>query len=124
MSDDRILHGVIDEIGNELRGKMTIPGLINFGTVNTSETLYNTVAGWNAQADLKSKPKTTYVYTDYADDGNGGHIAAFKIGDGNAYLIDLPFYMPTSSEDKAFWNNKVSMYVDPHDPEHLIFTTN
>lgn len=114
------------EIGDHgnLRAVLSVPEIINFGGVHTSETVYGTTEEWNSDPTLVSKPKTLYVYTDYADDGNGGHIAAFKMGDGNAHLVDLPFYSPVSTEDKNFWSNKVSMYVDPLDPEHLIFTTN
>lgn len=121
---ENILAGYVSEPDNTLRGDMSIPELINYGTVHTSETFYNTVAGWNAQIDLKSKEKAMYVYTDYALDEHGNHVAAFKIGDGNAYLIDLPFYSTISTEEKEFWNNKVRVYVDPENPENLIFTTN
>lgn len=109
---------------NELKGKLSIPDLINYGTVNTAETLYNTVEGWNAQSGLISKAKTMYVYVNYDRDENDHPIAAFKIGDGNAYLIDLPFYATVSMEDKEFWNNKVRCYINPEDPENIIFTTN
>lgn len=109
---------------NELRARMLIPDVINYGTVHTPEMLYNTTRGWDAQNTLISKSKTIYVYTDHEFDEKGEPVAAFKIGDGNAYLIDLPFYTTVSVLDKEFWNNKVRCYVPDDDPEHVIFTTN
>lgn len=117
------LHGkLVAENEHVLKGRITIPGLINYGTVHTAEILYNTVEGWNSQTTLVSAPQTMYVYTDYEIDGDGNHIAGYKIGDGNAYLIDLPFYSTVTLEQKASWDNKVRCFINPLDPENLIFT--
>ena len=51
---------------------------------------YDTTANWNAQPRLVALPGHIYVYTDYMV-VNGVTIPGIKIGDGTAYLIDLPF---------------------------------
>ena len=98
---------------------------------------YDTTANWNAQASMVSEEGAIYIYSDYTV-SSAGVIPAVKIGDGSAYLIDLPF---TSSdyidrlydhitnrqihilpEEREFWNNKVTSAMDSVDPENLILT--
>lgn len=85
-------------------------------------------------------------YSDYAT-VDGVNIPNFKIGDGNAYGVDLPFVgddirveltahirdrvSHITDEERAFWNNKVRCYIDTEedgegylvDSDTLIFTT-
>lgn len=97
------------------------------------QVLFNTTAGWNEQGMLVSKANTLYIYTDYQVI-DGDTIAGIKVGDGNAYLIDLPFTDKAlmshiadntrhiTNSEREFWNNKVRCYYAGTD--QLIFTTN
>ena len=82
----------------------------------------NTTAGWNAQPGLISEKNVIYVYSEYGHRDNTD-FAAIKIGDGNAYLIDLPFVVTgnITEADIDNWNSKVSVKVDTLDFENLIF---
>lgn len=72
------------------------------GDDSSGAILYNSKAEWDAQRDLVSRKGTIYIYSDYqtADDGTGGteYIPGIKVGDGKAYLIDLPVANPVASE--------------------------
>ena len=98
----------------------------NDGTISADyQVLSNTTAGWNAQPTLISSLNTVYVYTDYELDDNNNPLPNIKIGDGLAYLIDMPFV----SRDKitpqqiAAWDNKVAVKLDSVDNEILVFYT-
>jgi len=107
---------------NELHGVLAVPEIVNYGGVNTAQIEYDTTAGWAAKRNLRSKEKVIYVYTDYETDADGNNIPAFKIGDGSAYVADLPFVSHVTQEEKNFWNNKVSVFALP-EQEMLYFTT-
>ena len=104
----------------------------------------DTTAHWNAQRELIAREKNIYVYTDHSV-VDGVAIPAVKIGDGLAYLIDLPFVSSdvekyenirglllehidddvrhiTAAERNA-WNNKVTCFISQDDPTNLVFTT-
>lgn len=101
--------------------------------------LSNTVQGWNSQPTLISELNTVYVYTNYKSTtdrhGHTVYIPGVKIGDGNAYLIDLPFTdtlmeehiadtdIHVTPQEKIFWNNKVRVYESTVQQENLTFTT-
>lgn len=101
--------------------------------------LTNTVAGWNSQLQLQSELNTIYVYSDYAmttdEHGQTVFVPGVKIGDGKAFLVDLPFAdvlmddhihdtdVHITPEERRIWNNKVSVYVPSALSEDLIFTT-
>lgn len=99
------------------------------------EILMGTTAGWNAQPTLISSKDTIYVYTDYDTDESGNDVPNIKIGDGLAYLIDLPFINAIEMEhinnsdihvtaaDKARWDAKVRCYYSDLENELLVFTT-
>lgn len=96
----------------------------------------NTTAGWAAQTSLVSKQGAIQIYTDYRQNEDNENIAAYKVGDGLAQVVDLPFTdeliwdhindtsIHVTSAEKAFWNNKVRSYIDNSDPENLNFTIN
>lgn len=96
----------------------------------------NTTAGWAEQASLIAQQGAIQIYTDYRKNERNEPIAAFKVGDGTSYLIDMPFTdeliwdhienneIHVSSADRLFWNNKVRCYIDPGDADKLIFTKN
>ena len=108
---------------------------INSGAVVLSDTTEN----WNKKASLISELNTVYVYVDHQtktdEEGKEIWIPGIKIGDGKAYLIDLPFSdelmiahtndlgIHVTPEEKEFWNNKVRTYVDTVKGEQLVFTT-
>lgn len=93
------------------------------GSSGPGSIVSNTTEGWNAQPTLISKKDCLYVYTDYAQE-DGKDIPAFKVGDGLAYLIDIPFsYMGNvTAEQIAFWNNKVTAYMSDVIAENLILS--
>lgn len=116
------------------KGTINVNGLINAkqsvkGTVKQSlpignkQIFSNTTENWNSNVTLIGKKDCLYVYTDYKKE-DGKDIPAFKVGDGKAYLIDLPFsYMGNvTAEQIEFWNNKVTAYVDDNDEENLILS--
>lgn len=97
----------------------------------------NTTAGWAEQISLVSKRGAIQIYTDFRQNDQGEDIAAYKVGDGSAYVVDLPFTeeliydhindssIHVTAQEKAFWNNKVRGYVDStEDLECLTLTTN
>ena len=64
--------------------------------------LYKTKAEWDSQRDLISEKGTIYIYGDYTEtvdeEGNTVFIPALKVGDGLAYLIDLPVANPALND--------------------------
>lgn len=94
--------------------------------------LFDTTEHWNNQTSLISEKNTLYVYTDYMTDENLT-IPGFKLGDGKAYLIDLPFtdkvyydhirdqVIHITEEERILWNNKVSCELSNVNKENLIF---
>jgi len=99
-----------------------LKGVVQFGTT----------AEWDGQATLVAEANTLYVYTDHHTTSGGDPVPAYKVGDGNSYLIDLPFsdvlweehinntVVHITAEERTFWNNKVTAYYT--DAERLILT--
>ena len=98
--------------------------------------LYATTATWNSQPQLVSARGYLYIYSDYKQNGQGQNIAGFKVGDGNAFLIDMPFTDEVMQDhitdtvhhitqaEREFWNNKVRCFIDAEiQNDNLIFTT-
>lgn len=106
----------------------------------------NSTEGWNSNPEYIPKSGEICMYTDYYKilDPTSGQIVSYpavKIGDGNAYLIDLPFIdqgsttqvlsqlrehendlsIHVSSEDREFWNNKLNYEIEN---QNLILTRN
>ncbi len=118
---------------------LDLPGLQVYDTnikelIRTSIPIfYDTTANWNAHPELVSVAGYIYVYSDYQTDGDD-NIPGIKVGDGNAYLIDLPFtdslykehiedtVSHITSAERTAWNNKITCYISPTDPTNLIFT--
>lgn len=46
---------------------------------------------WKSQTTYIPKKGEVIIYTDYGQDEKGNNIPNFKVGDGNAYVMDLPF---------------------------------
>ena len=106
---------------------------LNFESMTTAE--------WATQTQIVSQPNTVYIYRDHRtkSDGNGGtiNIAGFKLGDGQAYVVDLPFLnvdeetfnehvnnslIHITDAERTFWNNKDRCYIDTQNTETLVFT--
>lgn len=103
--------------------RATLQTLQEYLNANTNrQILFGTTAEWSTQITTSSESDKLYVYTDYQTDSQGRRIAGIKVGDGNAYVPDLPFidevYMEHISdttihvtpEEKAFWNNKLNCF--------------
>lgn len=108
--------------------------------INRNNIHSDTTANWNAQPGLIAKKDHIYIYTDYTQ-VSSINIPAMKVGDGNAYLIDLPFVssgggsesprvqehlantsIHVSEEDRAFWDNKVTCFTSNDNSEILVFS--
>ena len=119
---------------NALRNRPSINGVTLIGN-KTSEELYilseNTMAGWRGNASYIPRRGEIVIYTDYASTNKKGrlvYIPNFKIGDGSAYLADLPFVdedlrreihdavwlheqnavMHITQAEREFWNAKLN----------------
>lgn len=137
----------INQHYDKLTDKPKINGVELVGNKTTEELkiIYKgTVEYWNSKRDLVSEDGALYIYTNYktVDNGDGTTTIypALKIGDGSSYLIDMPFVTASDSEElnnhiqdntvhitneeREFWNNKWSGYMNREDPENLYFTTN
>jgi len=98
------------------------------------EVYFDTVAGWTAKGAIVSQANTIYIYTDYQEDGDGNKIAGIKIGNGNAYLGDIPFLdtvylehvnntdIHITAAERQKWNEKVTCFPSLIDDEMVIFT--
>lgn len=132
---------------NELINKPQINSIVLQGNLSAKDlgfgaVYYDTTANWNLQRNLIAEAGAIYIYSDYQyiedEVGNRTPIAGIRIGDGTSYLVDMPFVsdgaaydlmthiadtsMHTTSAEKEFWNNKVSLYLDTDDPETIIFS--
>ena len=98
-----------------------------------AKVYYATTAVWNSQPDRLSEAGSLYVYSDYTQDEHQQNIPAVKVGDGLAYIVDLPFtsdilydhvrnqVIHVTQADKDKWNAKVRCYMDGEN--NLVFTT-
>lgn len=77
---------------------------------------YATTEYWNSHPTIVSMRGTIYIYSDYSKDPEGRDIAGFKVGDGNAYLIDLPFSTTGNSiyyNDSVYWSEHDRVISEP-----------
>ena len=117
----------------DAQGTPTAWSLSDLGQIHS-----DTTANWNSQRDLIAQANHIYIYTDY-ETVDGETLPGVKIGDGSAYLIDMPFIAGNNAalmehvedrvahitaEERAAWNNKVRCYISASDDENIIFTTN
>lgn len=96
-----------------------------------SRVMYGTTAYWDGQPELIAKENAIYVYTD-GFPREIHNIVRFKVGDGQSYLIDLPYtdmvyydhisdpIIHITQEEREFWNNKVSCKIEG---ENIVFAT-
>ena len=122
---------------DRLRNKPRINGEELTGDT-TSKSLHvvseNTVAGWEEHRTYVPRRGEIVIYTDYEETEDGAPVPMIKIGDGNAYVADLPFAggdmreellthirdmnKHITDEDRAFWNRKLNCELDG---EELLF---
>ncbi len=96
---------------------------------------------WNAQVSYIPKKGDIIIYNDrdiiYDEHGNMLYVPGVKIGDGNAYLIDMPFIDAAqiqrlenhindsirhiTASERTFWNNKLNLTING---EELSFDRN
>ena len=111
----------------------------SFGSVyvisGDCRVLYASTETWNSRPQLVSERGYIYIYSDYRQNEQEQNIPAMKVGDGSAYLIDLPFaddliqkhiadnIIHITQGEREFWNNKVRCFIDPLDGHNLVFTT-
>lgn len=102
---------------------------------------FGTTAYWSKQTSLVSEKDCLYVYIDWKTktvDGAEVDVPGFKIGDGMAYVVDLPFtaanedsltehmadtIVHITAAERNNWNNKVSCFISASDPETVVFST-
>ena len=96
--------------------------------------LVNTTEYWNSNPALIGEKDIVYVYTDHITNDDEEPIPAYKVGDGLAFLIDLPFsddillrhinnnVIHITQAEREFWNNKVTAYIDALDLENLVLS--
>ena len=100
---------------------------------------YDTTQHWAEQITLVSESGALYIYSDYGN-VDGVNVPAIKVGDGQAYVVDLPFVsddtrdtliahvgdsgIHVTAQKKTFWDNKVTAIINSNDPENLILTKN
>ena len=96
--------------------------------------LVDTTANWDADNTIIAQKDYVYVYSDKYTDEYGNPVPAFKVGDGTSYLIDMPFNgdvfsehianttVHITSEERAFWNDKVTAYLDAENLENLVLS--
>lgn len=114
-----------------LKNKPKIDGVELIGNLSLMDFKYmseDTAAGWNSKPTYVPKKGEIVIYTD--GDGNR-NFPEIKIGDGSAYVADLPFvgsglfYLVNSRLDdhinddvrhitqaeRTFWNNKLNCSI-------------
>lgn len=95
--------------------------------ISRDQVISNTKSTWDERIDFIPKAGQIILYTDYF----GPDLPAIKIGDGLAYLIDLPVIgnglaqqlssilashlvdhsRHVTDEEKSFWNNKLNLEI-------------
>ena len=129
---------------NKLNNKPSINSVVLEGALTAKDlglgkVFYDTKENWDTQRTLIAEEGVIYIYSNYMyiedEGGNQIPVAGIKIGDGTSYLIDMPYisdaatYLITmhisnagihvTPEEKQFWNNKVSAYINHTDEECL-----
>ena len=107
---------------------------------NKLKFIFKTTEEWSRLTSLISQVGTIYIWTDYETITQGQQtkiVPGIKIGDGMAYVIDLPFVtdylkdifmqhinnniIHITQEERQFWNDKVTCYLNANDQENIVF---
>ena len=96
-------------------------GISSGESPNATKTLFNTKEGWNGQVGLVSEANTFYVYTNYKETEDGKMIPGMKIGNGDNYLIDLPFIAAGEEGMVQLYNhiNNTAIHMTSNDRERF-----
>lgn len=130
---------------SKLKNKPSINGIELIGNRTSVDLgvlsyLSATTEEWNSRVGYIPENNLICIYDDYKtvvdQEGNEQKIKGFKIGDGKAYLIDLPFVsedvsdrlddhitnyiIHTNAAEKALWSSKIN--CDGVVGETLIFS--
>ena len=102
---------------------------------SASSIVSGTTSYWQTHGNVVSTKDVLYVYTDWKKNSSNQDIPGIKVGDGLAYIVDLPFtdelwaahvmdtLLHVSASDRTNWDSKVRCYMDSTDLEKLVFTT-
>lgn len=112
---------------------------IDSRTVDGKTILINSTENWRAQPTFIPNSGDIVIYADKATLSNGTVVPGIKIGDGQAYGIDLPFVgddvlqsltahindnvKHVTTNERQFWNNKLNCNDEVLD-ETLVFHRN
>lgn len=120
---------------NSSNGLLSSADKIKYDTYD-KKILSDTTDNWELYPNTISEKNTIYIYTDYQINDDLTYVPGIKIGDGESTIVELPFiddYINSritnillnaiTEEERQFWNNKVSCYMDENASETLIFTT-
>ena len=107
-------------------------GTTSVPTMNVVEAKIDTTANWNNKTSYIPRRGVVIVYSDKWKDLQGNDVPGVKIGDGQAYVVDLPFVgsdtaeelvellnghinntvIHITAEEREFWNNKLNYTID------------
>lgn len=128
----------------DLPDQHPISSITNLSSILDSLKIENGTASYWQERRTYVPPKgTLVVFLDAKTISGGRTVSKLKIGDGKAYVVDLPYIdddvmsklnehvtnpiIHVTQTDRNRWDNKVSCY-ETYDPEseevHLIFTKN
>lgn len=147
MSPNEVIVGEKDY--NRLLNKPSINNVVLQNNVTLQQLglqniYYNTKEYWNSQPTLIAEEGAIYVYKDYYlhndEEGEPIYSPALKIGDGTSFLIDMPTttgdiadmlldhiqnaVIHVTNDDRTFWNNKSSAYINPQSNEETLVLSN
>ena len=122
MQLDSVIRNVICNNYNDLNDKPSLNGVTIEGAKISEDyylpkVLFDTTANWATRGTEVSERNTVYVYVDYQT-VDGYNVAGIKVGDGLAYITDLPFTdtlmqrhiqdttIHITQAEREFWNNK------------------
>lgn len=109
-----------------------VDGALKRTLVNPTEVRSATTADWQIQTSLVSEKNVIYVYTDHQTNANGIDVPGIKIGDGQAYVVDLPFLdslyidhinntdIHITQEERVKWNSAIT--CDLKDMDNLVLS--
>lgn len=103
--------------------------------ITASNVVSGTTSYWQTHGNVISTKDVLYIYTDWKKNSDNEDIPGIKVGDGLAYISDLPFtdqlwaehvldsLIHVSASDRTNWDAKVRCYLDPNNAENVVFTT-
>lgn len=126
LGDVLLSNGNIDTIEERLQELALAIDTIENELQDVAKVFIKTTDEWNLDPSQMSQKNTFYVYSDHMT-SDGKLIPGIKIGDGKAYIADLPFIddifinhindnvRHITQEERESWNNKVRAYYEQDD---------